>query len=69
MLLESAPLFEAFPGLRFLMFMASGVSRYELHDEATVAERWARACPTLTTIILPKGRVWFASSAGRWVNS
>jgi hypothetical protein len=45
--------------------MASGVSRYELDDEAKVAEHWARACPTLTTIILPKGRVWFAGSAGR----
>jgi len=68
-LLASAPLLEAFAGLRFLTFMASGESRYELDDEATVAERWARACPTLTTIILPKGRVWFAGSAGRWVHS
>ena len=68
-LLASAPLLEAFAGLRFLTFMASGVSCYELDDEATVAECWARACPTLTTIILPKGRVWFAGSAGRWVHS
>ncbi|KAI0300673.1 hypothetical protein B0F90DRAFT_397693 [Multifurca ochricompacta] len=68
-LLASAPLLEAFAGLRFLTFMASGASCYELSDEATVAEHWARACPTLTTIILPKGRVWFASSAGRWVHS
>jgi len=68
-LLASAPMLEAFAGLRFLTFMASGVSCYELDDEATVAECWARACPTLTTIILPKGRVWFASSAGRWVHS
>jgi hypothetical protein len=68
-LLASAPLLEAFAGLRFLTFMASGASEYALDDEATVAERWARACPTLTTIILPKGRVWFASSSGRWVHS
>ena len=68
-LLASAPLLETFAGLRFLTFMASGESRYELDDEATVAECWARACPTLTTIILPKGRVWFAGSAGRWVHS
>jgi hypothetical protein len=65
-LLASAPLLEAFTGLRYLTFMASGESRYELDDEATVAEQWARACPTLTTIILPKGRVWFAGSTGRW---
>lgn len=70
-LLASSPLLEAFVGLRFLTFMASGVgaSCYELDDEAKVAEHWARACPTLTTIILPKGRVWFAGSAGRWVHS
>ena len=39
MLLESALLLEALPGLWFLMFMASGVSRYELVGEATVRER------------------------------
>jgi len=37
--------------------MASGASRYELDDKAIVVERCARACPTLTTIILPKGWV------------
>jgi hypothetical protein len=57
MLLASAPILQAFAGLRFLMFMASGASCYELNDEATVAEQWARACPMLTAIILPKGRV------------
>ena len=68
-LLASAPLLEAFAGLRFLTFIASGASCYELDDEATVAEQWARACPTLTTIILPKGRVWFAGSKGKWEHS
>ncbi|KAI0294372.1 hypothetical protein BC826DRAFT_1104660 [Russula brevipes] len=37
-LLASAPLLEAFAGLRFLTFMASGASRYELDDEAKVAD-------------------------------
>ncbi|KAF8258501.1 hypothetical protein EI94DRAFT_1754513 [Lactarius quietus] len=68
-LLASSSLLESFAGLRSLTFMATGASCYELDDEAKVAEHWARACPTLTTIILPKGRVWFASSAGRWVHS
>ncbi|KAI0262046.1 hypothetical protein BC834DRAFT_829462 [Gloeopeniophorella convolvens] len=68
-LIESAPLLEAFSGLRFLTFIASGQSSHELEDEATVAERWARACPTLSTIILPKGRVWFAGASGRWEHS
>lgn len=67
-LLASAPLLEGFVGLRYLTFMASGDSCYELDDEATVAERWANACPTLTTIILPKGRVWFAGRTGGWVH-
>ncbi|KAI0247345.1 hypothetical protein BJV78DRAFT_945249 [Lactifluus subvellereus] len=69
MLLASAPLLEAFSGLRFLTFMATGSSCCELDDEESVAGQWARACPTLTTIILPKGRVWFAGSTGRWVHS
>jgi hypothetical protein len=56
-LLAPAPLLEAFAGLRFLTFMASGASRHELDDEAKVAEHWARACQTLTIIILPNGRV------------
>jgi hypothetical protein len=28
-------------------------------DEADIAKQWHRACPTLRTIILPKGKVWF----------
>jgi len=39
MLLASAPILQAFAGLRFLIFMASGASCYELDDEATVAEQ------------------------------
>jgi hypothetical protein len=68
-LLASAPLLAAFSGLQFLTFIASGTSCYELDDEAMVAEQWARACPTLTTIILPKGRVWFAGSEDKWEQS
>jgi len=37
--------------------MASGASRYELNDKATVAEHCARACPMLMTITLPEGSV------------
>ena len=68
-LLAFAPLLAAFSGLRFLTLIASGASYYELDDEATVAEQWARACPTLTTIILPKGRVWSPGSDGKWEHS
>ncbi|KDR72978.1 hypothetical protein GALMADRAFT_252348 [Galerina marginata CBS 339.88] len=31
-------------------------------NEANVAKAWHRACPSLRTIILPKGKVWFQSS-------
>jgi hypothetical protein len=68
-LLTFASLLEAFASLQFLTFIAGGASVYELDDEAAVAECWARACPTLTTIILPKGRVWFVGSSGSWVYS
>jgi hypothetical protein len=68
-LLTFSSLLEAFASLQFFTFIAGGVSAYELDDEAAVAERWARACPTLATIILPKGRVWFVGSSGSWVHS
>jgi len=31
-------------------------------DEADIAKQWHRACPTLKTIILPKGKVWFQNT-------
>jgi ferredoxin len=34
-------------------------------DEAAVAAAWARACPTLKTIVLPQGKVWFRKD-DRW---
>jgi len=43
--------------------------RVKLDDDATFAERWACAYPALVTTFLPKGRVWFACSVGRWVHS
>ena len=68
-LLASSPLLEAFAGLRSLTFMTTGTPCYEFDDEAMVAERWAAwacACLMLTTILLPKGRVWLAGNAGMW---
>ncbi|KAF8197022.1 hypothetical protein BJ912DRAFT_954544 [Pholiota molesta] len=34
----------------------------DANSEADIAAQWHRACPTLRTIILPKGRVWFQSA-------
>lgn len=33
--------------------------------EADIARQWHRACPTLRTIILPQGRVWFQTHRER----
>jgi hypothetical protein len=32
-------------------------------DEGLIAKQWHRSCPTLKTIILPKGKVWFKGTA------
>ncbi|KAI0065176.1 hypothetical protein BV25DRAFT_1822292 [Artomyces pyxidatus] len=64
----ATPLLAAFPGLRYLTFMASGDPAYDLGDEAGVATDWATACPSLRTIILPKGKMWFRKE-GIWAVS
>ncbi|KAH7918720.1 hypothetical protein BV22DRAFT_1024101 [Leucogyrophana mollusca] len=48
----------SFTNLQYLTFMAPGVPD-SAEDERAVAAAWHRACPTLKTIILPKGVVWF----------
>ncbi len=53
-LLASSPLLETFAGLRFLTFMVSGASCYELDDEAKVAQHGARACPRSRRPCRPK---------------
>ena len=60
---ESSPLLSMFSGLRYLTFMA-GVSS-STADEEEIAALWSKACPTLRTIILPKGKVWFERE-GKW---
>ncbi|KAG1796368.1 uncharacterized protein HD556DRAFT_1441672 [Suillus plorans] len=47
-----------FKALRYITFMAPGIPT-SLNDEKNIAEAWSKACPTLQTIILPKGLVWF----------
>ncbi len=39
--------------------MAASTDESSSVDEGKIAQQWHRACPTLRTIILPKGRVWF----------
>lgn len=60
---ESGPSLKKFSDLRYLTFMAAGSASIE--DEGEIARSWSKACPTLRTIILPKGKVWFERD-GQW---
>ncbi|TFY61891.1 hypothetical protein EVG20_g6887 [Dentipellis fragilis] len=61
----SASLLSAFPSLRYLTLMATN-AKGTAEDEASIAACWAKSCPTLKTIIMPQGKVWFPCN-GRWV--
>jgi len=43
--------------------MAASSKKSTSIDEVKVAKDWYRACPTLRTIILPRGSVWFRGEA------
>ncbi|KAF9530673.1 hypothetical protein CPB83DRAFT_850088 [Crepidotus variabilis] len=46
--------------LKYITFMAAApADESNPVDESRIAKQWHRACPTLRTIILPKGKVWF----------
>jgi len=64
MLTAATPLLASFTSLKYITFMTGGVTA-TTDDELSVAKRWAKACPTLRTIILPKGKVWFQRD-GTW---
>jgi len=52
-----------FTSLKYITFMAASTNEFSI-DEVKVARAWHRACPTLRTIILPKGSVWFQGDRG-----
>ncbi|EMD35910.1 hypothetical protein CERSUDRAFT_115821 [Gelatoporia subvermispora B] len=62
-LLNSSQHLRRFPELRYLTVMAPGSTTTQ--DEEKIASSWHKACPTLKTIILPKGKVWFERD-GKW---
>ncbi|KAG1744965.1 uncharacterized protein EDB91DRAFT_1236419 [Suillus paluster] len=49
-----------FKSLKYITFMAPA-RQFDAtsSNEKIIAEAWSKACPTLQTIILPKGLVWF----------
>lgn len=65
-LMESTPCLALFKGLRYLTLMTGTNGIEESDDESAVARSWAKACPTLRTVILPQGKVWF-ERGGQWV--
>ncbi|KAG0704099.1 hypothetical protein DFH29DRAFT_913651 [Suillus ampliporus] len=58
-LLEIGSSLSQFKSLKYITFMAPALSSAPFNDEKSIAEAWSKACPTLQTIILPKGLVWF----------
>ncbi|KAG2148808.1 hypothetical protein DEU56DRAFT_881596 [Suillus clintonianus] len=57
-LLEIGSSLAQFKALKYITFMAPGIPA-SFNNEKSIAEAWSKACPTLQTIILPKGLVWF----------
>lgn len=67
MLLDWGQFLVGFKKLRYITFMAAlgdedGREPKEEIDERKIAKIWHSACPTLKTIILPQGKVWFEGS-------
>ncbi|KAH8105302.1 hypothetical protein BXZ70DRAFT_516798 [Cristinia sonorae] len=64
-LLATTQCLRPFKGLRYLTLMTGGTPP-DSGDESVVTRAWAKACPTLRTIILPQGKVWFERN-GNWL--
>ncbi|KZT65669.1 hypothetical protein DAEQUDRAFT_676377 [Daedalea quercina L-15889] len=62
-LLEAGPALSNFKNLRYLTVM-SGLGS-TVSDDPEIAKEWHKHCPTLKTIILPEGQVWFERE-GAW---
>ncbi|GLB42750.1 hypothetical protein LshimejAT787_1201990 [Lyophyllum shimeji] len=53
------PLLKGFKALQYITFMAATDRTALPGEEQDIAKLWHHWCPTLKTIILPRGRVWF----------
>ncbi|KAF8623273.1 hypothetical protein AX17_007479 [Amanita inopinata Kibby_2008] len=61
LLRATAKFLAEFRSLQYITFMASMGDEEDIDDYA-IASVWHKACPTLKTIILPRGKVWFDGS-------
>ncbi|KAK7681709.1 hypothetical protein QCA50_015056 [Cerrena zonata] len=66
-LLCSTQYLKPFSSLRYITFM-TGCESDVIEDEKRVVYSWAKACKSLRTIILPRGKVWFERE-GQWTCS
>ncbi|THU98562.1 hypothetical protein K435DRAFT_660764 [Dendrothele bispora CBS 962.96] len=59
-LIKSSPALRNFRSLQYLTYMsATHTGPISQENEAKIATEWHKSCPTLKTIILPMGKVWF----------
>jgi len=58
LLVECAPALSQFKALKYLTYMAPG-NEFDDDKEPDIAAIWHKHCPSLCTIILPRGLVWF----------
>lgn len=65
MLLQWGVYLAGFKKMKYITFMATleddGDGREEI-DEKKIAQAWHSSCPTLQTVILPHGKVWFEAT-------
>lgn len=59
----ATPFLSGLRNLKYITFM-TGSHPIASNEEKDVAELWQRACPSLKTIILPNGVVWFRQGEG-----
>jgi len=66
MLLQWGVYLAGFKKMKYITFMATlegdGNGEEEI-DEKKIAQVWHSSCPTLRTVILPHGKVWFEATA------
>jgi len=66
MLEALAPSLKKFKSLQYLTYMSAICSdEVSRDDEENIAAMWHQCCPTLKTIILPMGKVWFLDNS-KW---
>ncbi|TFK21712.1 hypothetical protein FA15DRAFT_69592 [Coprinopsis marcescibilis] len=63
LLLAACPHLQVFKKLKYITCVATSPESSSLLEEQEIAQKWHQHCPSLQTIILPKGRVWFQANA------